>query len=401
MIRELSPELELAIACCRFPPDVATSDAIAAALAKPLNWPAFLKILQRHRIISLANFNLARSGHGLPADVRAILAATARDCAATDLLHAAETARLQQEFDQAGLPALFLKGATTGILAYGALGVKQSWDIDLLTTETSMVDAIDLLERQGYSLISPSGLSADALARFARFDHEAQLRDDRGITVELHWRLFTKPLMSDVNALSETQVVRLGERSARTLRDDLLIVFLIGHGQEHGWSRLKWLADLNALLSRGSVEHIREVHAAASARGLGEEAAAALLLCGRLFDLALPYDLAKRWQNLSGVQQLVALSLDCIVHPLGGSDLPLISRTRLALFASRFRVTKGWKCLLAEFRAIWTQPIVRAKYPAALDPVYHILRAPAFILRLPLRLLRLRTALVADSPRER
>ncbi len=370
-------------------------------MAKPLNWPDFLKILRRHRIVSLANFNLAHSGHDIPVDVRATLAAAARDCAATDLIHAAETTRLQREFDEAGLPALFLKGATTGVLAYGALGVKQSWDIDLLTTEPNMMDAMELLQRRGYRLVSPSGLSPAALARFARFYHEAQLGDDRGITVELHWRLFTKPVMSEVSALSETQVVRLGDRDVRTLRDDLLIVFLIGHGQEHGWSRLKWLADLNAMLSRRGVEHIEEVHAVATALGLGEEALAALLLCAQLFDLALPYDLAKRWENVSEIQRLVGVSLNCIAHPLGGSELPFISRTKLALFASRFRVGKGWRYLLGEFRAIWTQPIARAKYPALLDPVYHILRVPTLILRLPLLLLRHRSALVADSHRER
>jgi hypothetical protein len=401
LIRELSPELELAIACCRFPPGVATSEAIAAALAKPLNWPDFLKILRRHRIVSLANFNLARSGHDIPADVRAPLAAAARDCAATDLIHAAETARLQREFDEAGLPALFLKGATTGVLAYGALGVKQSWDIDLLTTEPNMIDAMELLQRRGYRLVSPAGLSPAALARFARFYHEAQLRDDRGITVELHWRLFTKPVMSGVSALSETQVVRLGDRDVRTLRDDLLIVFLIGHGQEHGWSRLKWLADLNAMLSRGSVERIEGVYGAASALGLGQEASAALLLCARLFELALPLDLAKRWQNESGIQRLVAVNLDCIAHPMGGSDLPSISRTGLALLASRFRTGKGWKYLLGELRSMWTQPIVRAKYPAVLDSVYHALRVPTLILRLPFLLLRLRSAAAADHRRER
>lgn len=370
-------------------------------MAKPLNWPDFLKILRRHRIVSLANFNLARSGHDIPADVRTTLAAAARDCATTDLVHAAETARLQREFDGAGLPALFLKGATTGVLAYGALGVKQSWDIDLLTTEPNMMDAMELLQRRGYRLVSPAGLSPAALARFARFYHEAQLRDDRGITVELHWRLFTKPVMPGVSALSETQVVRLGDCDVRTLRDDLLIVFLIGHGQEHGWSRLKWLADLNAMLARGSVERIEGVYGAASALGLGQEASAALLLCARLFELALPLDLAKRWQNASEVQRLVAVNLDCIAHPMGGSDLPSISRTGLALLASRFRTGKGWKYLLGELRSMWTQPIVRAKYPAVLDSVYHALRVPTLILRLPFMLLRLRSAAVADHRRER
>jgi hypothetical protein len=386
LVRTLSPELQLAIACCRFPPGPATANAISIALERPLNWATFNRIVQRHRIASLVSFNLSQSGHGAPAEVRESLAAVARGFVAADLVQAAETARLQAAFDDAEVPAIFLKGATVGVLAYNRPGIKQSWDIDLLVREERIMDSLKLLDKLGYWLEHPSGLSNNAMKRFVGFQHEAQLRNAKGIVVELHWRLFNKPILSGVTATSETQNVHVGGRVVRTLREDLLIAFLIGHGQEHGWSRLKWLADLNALLAQRSAERLEYLYASAEALGLGSRVSAAFLLCSRLFDLQLSPDLLAKCRKSHSAQRLVAVSLDCIAHPLSGGDLPGISRTNLALLASRFRHGRDWRNFLAELRVLWTEPGIRAKYPRELDIVYHVMRIPMFLLRLPLKL---------------
>lgn len=388
----LSPELQLATACCRAPHAAATPAALADALARPIDWQRFYGILRRHRIVSLAHFNLSRSGQPLPAEIRETLSGAARNLATRDLMHAAETVRLQRSFDQAGLPALFLKGATTGILAYGRLGVKQSWDIDLLTTEPCLMEALALLEHHGYRLVHPDGLSRDALARFGRYHHEAQLRNAQGQFLELHWHVFNKPILREVTALSESQVVELGGGTARTLAGDLLIAYLIAHGQEHGWGRLKWLADLNALLERRDAAQINDLLERADALGVGAKTAAALLLCMQLLGLDLPSDIVARCRRDRSTIRLIAVSLRCIEHPLGGSELPLLSRANLALIASRLSRDEGRQAILGELAATWTQPKVRAQYPPTLDWLYHALRIPLFVLRLPLKLAGLRRA---------
>lgn len=388
----MSPELQLAKACCRFPRSPEARDAIAAAMARPIDWARFDEIVQRHRIVGLASSALCDGTLGIPVDVRQRLADNARRYAANDLAHAAETVRLQQIFDQAGTPAVFLKGVAVGILAYGGLGVKQSWDIDLLTTEPCMARALQVLESSGYRLIDPADLPRGALPRFARFYHEAQLRSDRGITVELHWRLFSKPVLSGVTAASETQAVQIGGHEVRTFREDLLIAYLIAHGQEHGWGRLKWIADLNALLAQKSRDDLAKLYEQVIALGLGSKASAALLLCARLFDLPLPGELEAALRQDRSAKRLVEVNLDCIAHPRTGADMPLLSRISLTLIASRFAQGGGGRALFGEFGALWTQPAVRARYPAALDFLYHLLRVPIWVLRLPYRLNQLRRA---------
>lgn len=402
MVRTMSPELRLATACCRYPRGPAARAAIAAALAGPIDWTAFEAIVRRHRIPGLAATALCTDDVALPAEVRRSLAESGRACATQDLLHAAETARLQQLFDTAGTPAMFLKGVAVGVLAYGGLGIKQSWDIDLLTTEACLIEALELLERSGYRLVEPVDLSRSALLRFARFTHEAALRNDRGITVELHWRPFSKSILPGVTGASETQSVEVGGRPVKTLREDLLIAYLIAHGQEHGWSRLKWIADLNAILAQKSAAELSALYAQAKAEGLGTRTAAALLLCAQLLGLELPAALAQTLGEDRAAARLVEVGLDCIDDPLSGIEMPVLSRTSLALIASRFSGGSNWRTLVDEAAAVWTQPGTRARYPARLDFLYHLLRIPIWLLRLPVRLgdvVRTRTSLATGRER--
>ena len=389
MVDPFTPEFRLAAACCRFPQDLAAREAVAAAVTQISSWQRFETLLERHRINGLANIALLDQP-AVPPEVRARLARRTRECVAFDLVLAAETAALQQRFDEAGLPALFIKGATVGILAYGALGIKQSWDIDLLTSPECVEQALEILEGQGYSLVHPASLHRMPLPRFVRFFHEALIRNARGVPVELHWRLSSKSrLLPGVNARSAHQCVDLGGYQVKTLCDELLVSYLIAHGQHHGWSRLKWLADLNALLSRRGVEEIERLWSKAQAFGLADSASAALLLCGQLFGLQLPPDIAERQSRRRSVDRLVRVDLACMAHARGGSDLSEVSPLRLAMLVSRIRSANGWRDLADEFAAIWTQPEIRAQYSARLDFLYHVLRIPLFLGRVPLKLRRL------------
>jgi hypothetical protein len=389
LIDPFTPEFRLVAACCRFPQNQAAKEAVNAAVAGISSWQQFEALVARHRVTGLANHALADQ-QAVPREVSARLARRARESAAFDLVLAAETAALQQRFDEAGLPALFVKGATVGVLAYGTVSIKESWDIDLLTTPESVEPALKIMEGAGYQLIFPTIGSDASGPRFLRFFHEVVLRNPRGVPVELHWRLSAKSHdLPGLDARAAHQVVDVVGRPVKTLCDEFLISYLIAHGQQHGWSRLKWLADLNALLSQRNAEEIQSVWDQAQALGLANSASAALMLCGRLFDLQLPAKIAEVQGRRRSVDRLVRVDLACMAHVRGGSELSEVSPTHVALVLSRIRSAAGWRNLAGELAVIWTQPDVRARYPARLDFLYHLLRIPLFLARIPLKLHRL------------
>ena len=64
--------------------------------------------------------------------------------------------------------------------------------------------------------------------------------------------------MSDASVMAKSRVVPIaGHSGLRTLGEEDLFTFLCVHGALHVWNRLKWLADINALLAtspEGSAE---------------------------------------------------------------------------------------------------------------------------------------------------
>ena len=105
-----------------------------------------------------------------------------------------------------------------------------------------------------------------------------------GLHIELHWRLFLNPhAKAEASIMAASRVVPLsGEAGLRTLGEEDLFAYLCMHGAFHWWNRLKWLADVNALLVSTPEDDVERLVCAAEARGAGRAAAQALLLCRRL-----------------------------------------------------------------------------------------------------------------------
>lgn len=265
------------------------AEAIAAASAAPLDWERFERLVARHRVTALAADGLAACASA-PAPVRQRLAQAAARATADALSMAAETLRLQRLFDAAGVPAYVVKGIPLARLAYGNMALKEQRDIDLVTSRAHLRAAAALLEGAGYEreageapLTEPEMALLDAFAKHRGFRHPVS-----GHLVELHFRLQLNPsAFADLGEPPPLQDVPLGGGAVRTLAPDLLHAYLCVHGGGHAWERLKWLADLAALLAATQAD-LSALHEAARAFGAGRASAVALALCHDLLGVAVP-----------------------------------------------------------------------------------------------------------------
>ena len=190
MTRESYAELDLAIACCRWPRSPARDSAIRDAAVRVSDWEQFERVVARHRIAPLVRDGLSCATIQLPPAIDERLSRRAADRAIDSLVMARESVRLQRAMRAAGIPALILKGAAVGYLAYGDVGMKESWDIDLLTSPENAAPAHALLQALGYRVVEPAGLASSQFERFTRYAMEAVYRDPAtGLSVELHWRV--------------------------------------------------------------------------------------------------------------------------------------------------------------------------------------------------------------------
>lgn len=382
----MSPDFLLTAACCHWPQSEKGAAAIRAAARNIKDWDRFLHVVKRHRVAGLIAQALRCAGIALPPPKAQVLATFVDRVSRYDLRLASETVRLQGLFATAGIPVVVLKGPTLERLVYGRLVAMQTRDIDLLVPPECAEAAVQILERDGYILFFPanrlSGFQRRALVRYAR---EVELVDPRKKSqVELQWRAADNPLLLDgVDARAATQTISLSDSAAvRTLALDDLFAYLCVHGARHSWSRLKWLAELNALLvsTNADIEHL---YRHARRIGAGLCAAQGLLLCRQLLGLKLPTALVHELQTNKRHRKLVDIAVMAMTAPNTGSGRDPGIRGVLRELRNRFLLGRSLRFYLAECRLalVGSADIVRLPLPRPLHFVYPLVRLPLWLWR--------------------
>jgi hypothetical protein len=379
-----SPEFLLVAACCRWPPSQSRNSAVLAAAAPVADWNAVVAAAQRQRVAGLVHDALLAAGVQLPAAPAAEFARRAQAIFRKNLLLAAETSRLQTLLEAAAIPSVALKGVALAQLAYGSLKVKHTHDIDLLIPPDRALAAMALLERDGYALSFPASHLGEAQRRaVVRYSREvAFVHPVHGAFTELQWRVAdNRALLKEVHAASPTQDVVVADGlSVRTLARDDLFAYLCVHGAHHAWSRLKWLADLNAFIAATDADVVH-LHRHAQAKGAGLCSGQALLLCQRLFALPLPENLASELQGTARVRKLYAVAAETIANrALGrGGGAPAAWRD----FWTQFLLGRGWAFFAAQCRtaSVGIIDVISLPLPPYLHFLYPLLRLPLWLWR--------------------
>jgi Uncharacterised nucleotidyltransferase len=382
----LSPEFFLIAACCRWPPSKARNAAIRAAAAGVTDWDHFLWHVKRQRVVGLVHDSLIGAAIDIPAPIAEELASHARKIARENLALAAETFQLQHALVAAGIPALALKGIALAHLVYGSVKSKQTRDLDLLVPPAHAEAAMQVLEREGYALSSPakhlSKLQRHALVCYAR---EVEfIHPGKKCVVELQWHAADNPLLlQGVDACSAPQSVAISDGiSIRTLQQEDLFAYLCVHGAHHAWSRLKWLADVNAFIAINDADVVR-LYRYAQRIGAGLCAGQALLLCHRLFSLRLPAALADEIGANKRAAKLVAIALNAMTAPHAETEVDggLLGVARVVW--RQFLLGQGWAFYAAQIRVASVGPadVVRFPLPSSLHLLYPLLRLPTWLWR--------------------
>jgi hypothetical protein len=168
-----------------------------------------------------------------------------------------------------------------------------------------------------------------------------------------------------------------------TLGEEDLFTYLCMHGALHWWSRLKWLADLNAILATVPDSGIEDLLRAAELRGAGRAAAQALLLCRRVLATPLPDRLMARLAKGATMRWLEATALNAINAGQGEHEphRKRLGTTRGSL--STILLCPSWRYRLAELGVQFTNPtdVLTVPLPRRLWFFYPVLRLPLWVWR--------------------
>lgn len=350
MAATLSPEFRLAAACCRWPASAERDLAVAQAASAALDWELFQRIVRRQRVEGLVGVALKRSGAAVPPAVASSLAGASAAIAHENLLHTAASLRLQGLFEAAGIPVLHVKGITLGLLAYETLSIKKARDIDIVVPPEAIGAAFELLRGSGHRCLSADGETggaADGVSAHAA--KETVWEDPGGILVELHSGLVDNPMMlPGVGVGSPPRLVEVTPgKTLPTLGKDELFAYLCVHGAAHAWSRLKWLADVAALISGENEAEIERLYRRSVELGAGRSSAQALLLCAQLLGTRVPPRLLEEMSSDTPTRWLVRVAL----RSMGGeTELDATVLGTIPIHFSHFLLKRGGTYKLAELK---------------------------------------------------
>lgn len=314
--RPATAEFALLLACIGWPLDDARLEAIRAAAAAPLDWRLVLRLVERHRLAGLVNHALTLAGAALPAFAADHLSDRGKGLAQHELLCASETIRLHGALQSAGFQPLALKGVALAMRAYGRLGLRYNHDIDILVPAHQRIECAELLRGLGYRAAGGASAVEQITQRAHRYKDILLEREDGRHIVELHWRLFDNesalPALDPFAAPAQVNITP--SHAVAALPAEAELIYLFRHGAEHAWSRLKWLADANALMNALGWRTVRDAYGMSQAHGAQRAFDSALLLCSHLLGSAPPQDLLSRARRSWHARALTGAAVRAIAH---------------------------------------------------------------------------------------
>jgi hypothetical protein len=132
-------------------------------------------------------------------------------------------------------------------VAYGSLALREAGDLDVLVHRRDAIRAKHLLMSRGFR--TDPGLTEDQ--EFERGHHFRLVRDDRPMTVEIHWRLVSDCLHLDLGEEAlwrDVSRCRVAGMNVPCFPTPGLLLFLCVHGAKHCWHRLGWICDIAELI---------------------------------------------------------------------------------------------------------------------------------------------------------
>lgn len=253
-----------------------------------IDWSHFLELAGHHRVYPVIYKPvkcLAQQG-GIPERVIKTLAAEFQQNTLRMLHLGSEMKAIYEWLAAQNIRTLFLKGPLLAEELYGELSLRTSCDLDLLV-ELSQLERVEhLLTQQGYK---KDDYFSTLLSDWTwRHHHITFYHPTKAIKVEVHWRLNPGPAKEPAfeELWERRRQSRLSGWTVPMLGYEDLFLFLVTHGARHGWSRLRWLHDIDRLLHKTMDATV--VGALLRKHHYTQIGGQALLLCALLLRTSIP-----------------------------------------------------------------------------------------------------------------
>jgi hypothetical protein len=214
-----------------------------------MNWDVFLELARHHRVLPYI-YNRVRGmdEQWIPPYVFQKLISEYQKNTLHMLHLSGETDQLCQLLAENEIHVLVLKGPTLALDLYGDLSRRTCSDLDLLTPIEHLDKIHELLLKLDYA--KEDYFSTIFNDWRWRHHHVTYFQPQKRIKLEIHWRLHPGPSWepSFSELWERKRAISLTSHPVYILGREDLFLFLAAHGARHGWSRLRWLLDIDRIV---------------------------------------------------------------------------------------------------------------------------------------------------------
>lgn len=179
------------------------------------------------------------------------LAARARIIVQKQLLMEKTLIGILSKFDENNIDSVVLKGIFLDKKLYGSQNKRVYRDIDLLIKDIDIdIDkAHELLSNMGFKLSKNLRYTPEFIKKYPTVKYGIKdliyTHPEFNIILELHWRISTiNTFKIELSNQDFFEAFMYGEKQYHSLKNEYELAYLIQHGAESGWHRLKWLIDI-------------------------------------------------------------------------------------------------------------------------------------------------------------
>ncbi len=351
-LQSSSPAFRLLIATSWLAPGAyreGQDEAIREAIAAGVDWPEYVRLVDRHGVPGLSWAALRRvEGISIPEAAAEELRRRSDACHQEALLYCSLLAGVLKQFNAAGIPAMPLKGQILSQELYGDVGLRFSRDLDVDVPIDSLDRAQTLIAGEQWKLdpsffpMSPrQWKSMLETEQHINFVH-ARLR----VLLELHWRFQWESPEDTGMRWTRSIPTRWQGCSVQAMHPGDMALYLCSHGGLHTWFRAKWLGDLARAHAMGLIDWEPSLE---QARRNGQQRVllAGLQLLDEVYGLPVP-----ELTDAARSSRLVQIPLEAMRDPNEPADsvgpAKLRNRIRLARYERILWPRKKWRSSLSE-----------------------------------------------------
>ncbi|QAY66758.1 nucleotidyltransferase domain-containing protein [Paenibacillus protaetiae] len=254
-----------------------------------IDWDEFINLAFHHRVYPVLYVKLKELDNpAVPPAVMAKLQASYFENGFNMLKLSSDLEKINRSFSDHQIDSILLKGPILASMLYGDISLRTSKDLDILVNPEHLFEAEEVLLSLGYVSNDERITKRWMLRKKHHISYYHPLTQTR---IELHWQMSSRVRGISFKLLWKRRITfSLSGNPINYLSQEDLFIYLIIHGARHGWFRLRWLQDIDQMISNEMVdaEKLKLVYLEYGSEYLGGQA---LLLCSELYSTKVPQQL--------------------------------------------------------------------------------------------------------------